>query len=318
MKTQRYAVNQHLIETVLAWVKSGEIAIPEIQRPFVWDASKVRDLMDSLYQGYPVGYLIAWKNPNVKLKDGSMSDGKKILIDGQRRVTALTAAILGQYVINQDYRKVRIKIAFNPVQETFEVYNTAIAKDSAWIPDIAEVFAPDFNMFEFVQLYATKHPGLNSNEVYTKLENLKKITSKQIGLIELDSDLDIETVTEIFIRINSKGVPLSQADFAMSKIAVNENYGGPNVRKCIDYFCHLSVSPENYTQIVEADTDFASTPYLQKISWLKNHNDDLYNPDYTDVLRVSFTSEFNRGKLADLVSLLSGRNFRRAHMRKRL
>ena len=84
---QKYSVNQHLIETILAWVNSGEIAIPEIQRPFVWDSSKVRDLMDSLYQGYPIGYVIAWRNPNVKLKDGSLSEGKKVLIDGQQRTT---------------------------------------------------------------------------------------------------------------------------------------------------------------------------------------------------------------------------------------
>jgi len=111
MKTQKYSVNQHLIETILSWVKSDEIAIPEIQRPFVWDATKVRDLMDSLYQGYPIGYLIAWRNPNVKLKDGATAEGKKILIDGQQRVTALTAAILGDYVINKDYKRVKIKIA---------------------------------------------------------------------------------------------------------------------------------------------------------------------------------------------------------------
>ena len=83
MSAQKYSVNQHLIETLLSWVKSGEIAIPEIQRPFVWDASKVRDLMDSLYQGFPVGYIIAWRNPTVKLKDGSLAEGKKVLIDGQ-------------------------------------------------------------------------------------------------------------------------------------------------------------------------------------------------------------------------------------------
>lgn len=126
---QKYSVNQHLIETILAWVNSGEIAIPEIQRPFVWDASKVRDLMDSLYQGYPIGYVIAWRNPNVKLKDGSTSEGKKILIDGQQRITALTAAILGQYVIDKTYKRIKIKISFNPLTEKFEVQNPAILKD---------------------------------------------------------------------------------------------------------------------------------------------------------------------------------------------
>ena len=93
MKTQKYAVNQYLIESVLSKVREGEIAIPEIQRPFVWDASQVRDLLDSLYQGFPVGYLIAWRNPDVKLKDGSTAAGKMILIDGQQRITALTADV---------------------------------------------------------------------------------------------------------------------------------------------------------------------------------------------------------------------------------
>lgn len=79
---QRYSVNQHSIQTLLTWIESGEIAIPEIQRPFVWNASKIRDFIDSLYFGYPVGYLIAWRNPSVRLKDGSSSMGKRILIDG--------------------------------------------------------------------------------------------------------------------------------------------------------------------------------------------------------------------------------------------
>ena len=103
MSSQRYSVTPHPIDTLLTWVKSGEIAIPEIQRPFVWDSTKVRNLMDSLYRGFPVGYLIAWRNPTVKLKDGSTSAGKRILIDGQQRVTALMAALLGQKVINKNY-----------------------------------------------------------------------------------------------------------------------------------------------------------------------------------------------------------------------
>jgi len=117
---QQYSVNQQLIDTVLAWVKAGEIVIPEIQRPFAWDCTKVCDLIDSLYQGYPGGYLIAWKNPDVHLKDSSISEGKRILIDGKQRITVLTAAILGQYVINSTYARIKIKIAFHPVDEKFE------------------------------------------------------------------------------------------------------------------------------------------------------------------------------------------------------
>ena len=304
---QKYSVNQHLIETILAWVTSGEIAIPEIQRPFVWDASKVRDLMDSLYQGYPIGYIIAWRNPNVRLKDGSTSEGKKILIDGQQRITALTAAILGQYVIDKTYKRIKIKISFNPITEKFEVQNPAILKDKTWLHDISEAINGD--LFEIADKYFELNPDVDKKSVRNAFSNLINIPKKQIGLIELASDLDIETVTEIFIRINSKGVVLSQADFAMSKISSNTEYGGDELRKLIDYFCHLAIAPEFHKHIEDNDKEFAQTDLYNKIKWLKNEKEDLYDPDYNDLIRVAFTSQFNRGKLSDLVSLLSGRNF---------
>ena len=103
MQIEKYSVNHHPIQTLLTWIELGEIAIPEIQRPFVWDASKVRDLIDSLYEGFPIGYLIAWRNPNVKLKDGSSSKGKRVLIDVQQRITAIMAAILEKHIVNKDY-----------------------------------------------------------------------------------------------------------------------------------------------------------------------------------------------------------------------
>ncbi len=304
---QKYAVNQQLIETLLAWVNSGEIAIPEIQRPFVWDSSKVRDLMDSLYQGYPIGYVIAWKNPNVRLKDGSLSDGKKILIDGQQRVTALTAAILGQYVVNKTYQRVKIKIAFHPIDEKFEVQNPAILKDKTWLPDIS--LAINGDLFEIADNYFDLNPEVDKKQVRNAFSNLMNIPKKQIGIIELAAELDIETVTEIFIRINSKGVVLSQADFAMSKIASNTEYNGNELRKAIDYFCHLAIAPEFYKHIVDNDKEFSQTEFFQKMQWLKTENEDLYDPDYNDLIRVAFTTQFNRGRLSDLVSLLSGRNF---------
>jgi hypothetical protein len=234
---------------------------------------------------------------------------KKILIDGQQRVTALTAAILGHKIINKEYKRTHIKISFHPIEEKFEVFNTAIEKDSHWFPDISLLFQPETNLFTIVNDYCSKNPGESQEKIFNRFDLLKKLITKQIGLIELDSDLDIEVVTEIFIRINSQGVVLSQADFAMSKIASNENYNGSIIRKCIDYFCHLAVAPEFYNVIAEIDHDFVSSDYFKKMSWLKNENDDIYDPAYTDLLRVAFTSVFNRGKLSDLVSLLSGRNF---------
>ena len=309
MSAQKYAVNQHLIETVLSWVKSGEIAIPEIQRPFVWGSSKVRDLMDSLYQGFPVGYIIAWRNPTVKLKDGSLAEGKKVLIDGQQRVTALRAAIVGEQVVNQDYKQVRIRIAFQPLLERFEVANPAIDKDKAWLADIAPIINGEVKPHKVVREYLEANPKADEDLIYERLDRLTDIVKKQVGLIELAPDLDIETVTEIFIRINAKGVVLSQADFVMSKIAANEEFYGNTLRKAIDYFCHLAVAPEFYPHIEQNDTAFTATDYFSSMRWLRHENDDLYDPSYSDMLRVAFTTRFNRGRLADLVGLLSGRNF---------
>jgi len=309
MSTQRYSVTPHPIETLLTWVKSGEIAIPEIQRPFVWEATKVRNLLDSLYQGYPVGYLIAWRNPTVKLKDGTSSAGKRILIDGQQRVTALMAALLGREVLTKDYETIRIRIAFHRQEERFEVSNPAIQKDVAWITDVSEVFSPEASLTELTDTYAEKNPAAERKKVSRVLEKLRKIINNHVGVIELADDLDIETVTEIFIRVNSAGTELSQADFAMSKITVNETYGGNMLRKAIDYFCHLSVAPDFISKIEKGDKAFAASEFLPHMRWLTDVNDDIYDPTYTDMLRVAFTSEFRRGKLQDLVALVSGRNF---------
>ena len=307
-KNQQYSVQQPAISTLFAWINEGDIAIPEIQRPFVWDATKVRNLLDSLYQGFPIGFIITWQNPDVKLKDGTKSIGKKILIDGQQRITALMAALLGHEIVNKSYKQVRVKIAFHPVEERFEVSNPAIQKDTEWIPDIAELFEAETSIWDFVSSYCSRNPDIPQKLVFERVDNLLSIQHNSIGLIELAHDLDVETVTEIFIRVNNEGMPLSQADFAMSKIAVNETYGGNALRKAIDYFSRLAVAPESYATL-KNDTAFAQTDYFAKMSWLRNEHEAVYDPSYTDMLRVAFTTVFQRGRIADLVALLSGRNF---------
>ncbi|MCY4373459.1 MAG: DUF262 domain-containing protein [Spirochaetaceae bacterium] len=308
MTIQRYSVNQHPVQTLLTWIESDEIAIPEIQRPFVWNAAKVRDFIDSLYFGYPVGYLIAWRNPSIRLKDGSKSAGKRILIDGQQRVTALLAAMLGRQIVDKNYRKVRITIAFHPGEERFEVTNPAIRRDRAWLSNIADLFAADTKLLQVVDAYCESNPESSRDEIYERIERLRGIRNNSLGLIELNADLDVETVSEIFVRINSQGVPLNAADFAMSKMAANEKYNGHQLRKCIDYFCHLAAAPEAHADLA-SDSAFAATKYFRAMEWLKHEKEDLYDPSYTDMLRVAFTSEFKRGRLDDLVALLSGRNF---------
>lgn len=313
-----YEVNNVSVATLLEYVKDGIIAIPEIQRPFVWDSTKVRDLIDSLYRGYPVGYIITWKSPDVKLKDGSKSEGKQILIDGQQRITALTAALLGQEILNENYKRTRIKIAFNVKEEKFQTLNPAIEKQEDWIPDISEFMkSGNINIWEFVEQYADKFK-MDKNTVNERINRLQQVKNILIGRIELGSRLDIDTVTEIFIRINSKGVVLSQADFAMSKISVNEKYGGNDIRKTIDYFCHIAKTPSDFDSIKENDKTFVETEEFKKIFWIKEKADDIYLPTYTDVLRVAFTYKFKRGKLQDLVSLLSGRDFETREYREEI
>lgn len=156
--------------------------------------------------------------------------------------------------------------------------NPAIAKDVAWIADVSPIVSGQTDLFDAVEGYLAANSGADKAKVKDNLRNLADIAKKQIGLIDLSHDLDIETVSEIFIRINSKGTVLSQADFVMSKIAADTRYGGQQLRKCIDYFCHLAVAPEFYGFIKDNDAEFAATPYIQKMAWLRNENDDLYDP----------------------------------------
>lgn len=309
---EKFTLMQYSVSAILGLIDAGQFVIPEIQRPFVWKRSQVRDLIDSLYNGYPTGYIITWKNPDVRTKDGKTSNGKHVLIDGQQRVTALMAAISGIEVMDDDFHKDRIKIAFNPLTtdptKRFEVQDVSHLRDKKWIPDISVLFKPDFKQRAFENAYAEANDGVDLDELSETLTKLKGIANRQVGVIELDHSLDIDEVTEIFIRINSKGTALSQSDFVMSKMAADTVHGGNMMRKVVDYFCHLAVKPEFYST-VQKDAEFAQTSYAGKIKWLAQDNEDIYDPDYGDMLRVAFMYSFSRGRMTELVSLLSGRDF---------
>ena len=312
MTGEKFTLLQYPISGILGLIETEQFVIPEIQRPFVWKRSQVRDLIDSLYNGYPTGYIITWKNPDVKTKDGHVSNGKHVLIDGQQRVTALMAAIAGREVLDEDFNLDRIKIAFNPLAtdatKRFAVQDASHLKNKRWIPDISVIFDNNFDPFDFAIKYCEDNPDVKPNELNKAITELKGIANRQIGVIELDHSLEIDEVTEIFIRINSKGTALSQSDFVMSKMAADVDHGGNMLRKTVDYFCHLASKPEFYSNMIH-DKDFQSSLYADKIKWLAKDHDDIYDPDYGDMLRVSFMHQFRRGKLADLVSLLSGRDF---------
>ena len=300
----KYEVKQTAVSQILSDVRSDKIAIPELQRPFVWKTSQVRDLMDSLYRGFPVGYLITWQSVGAKLKNGEVAAHQQILIDGQQRVTALRAAIAGQPVVGKQYQKKRIVISFNPISEEFATLTPAIRKSNVWIHDISVLFS-GASQLTFLREYFEKNPDVNEGAVETSITRLVGISNAQVGVISLADNLDVETVAEIFVRINAKGVPLSSADFVMSKIAT---YGeeGRNLRKLIDYFCHLAVAGHAFSDIEENDKEFASTEHIEKIKWLRNQSDEIFQPEYTDVIRVTGLVGFGRGRAGAIVSELSG------------
>ncbi len=117
----------HLVEEI----RHGNIALPDIQRPFVWKAAKVRDLFDSMYRGYPIGTLMLWEtgaSVGTRQVGGGESDRvpRLLIVDGQQRLTSLYAVMTGSKVVTPSFQQGKIRIAFRPSTETFEVTDAAI------------------------------------------------------------------------------------------------------------------------------------------------------------------------------------------------
>ncbi len=302
---QLYSLSKCTVETLLNWIKNEEIVIPEIQRPFLWKDTQVRDFVDSLYRGYPVGYLITWLKSGIRLRRHPQSTREYILIDGQQRVMALWTALLGGAVLDKNYERRSFKVAFHPVDEIFEEAKVLHSRDSKWISDISTIFTSHTGLLDSINAYCNANSDVNRAEIESTINRLSGIRDNRLGVVKLNSDLEVETVADIFNLINSTGVRLTSPDFIMSKMASSERYNSHQLRKSIDYFCHLAASPEAYNDLV-SDLDFANTHYFRAMEWLKDWRDDLYVPDYTDMLKVVFTAKFGRGDIKDLVPRLSG------------
>jgi uncharacterized protein with ParB-like and HNH nuclease domain len=136
----------YTLKSLLSYIEMGEIGLPDIQRPFVWKNAKVRDLFDSMYQGYPVGYLLLWQNAydedtKVIGTDSKQKPPRLLIVDGQQRLTSLYAVVKGIPVVRENYDAETIEIAFNPLQEKFAVADAAIRRDKAYIPNISKVWS---------------------------------------------------------------------------------------------------------------------------------------------------------------------------------
>ena len=238
--------------SLVKFIALGEIGLPDIQRPFVWKNAKVRDLFDSMYRGYPIGYLLFWKNGTTDDHKSIGSDAKQkpaklLIVDGQQRLTSLYAVIRGIPVLRENYETEKIRIAFNPLEERFEVTDAAILRDKTFLPDISNLWSDDTNLFEVVESYLdglaeTREVSDEEKKAIQKgITKLQGLESYPLTALELDADISDENVGDIFVRINSKGTPLNQADFILTIMSVFWDEG----RTELESFCRQAKQPTN-------------------------------------------------------------------------
>lgn len=228
MEYEKYTVERDNIKNILGYIESGQIAIPELQRPFVWKTNQITQLIDSLYKGLPTGFIVVWANDKVTLKDGTQSRGKKIIIDGQQRITALRAVLLGESIITEDYSSRRFIVSYDPFSEKFETYKPIHDKTSKWIKDISIFFKQGglSETLKFVKEYVSKNSNITEEELLKKIDKVRNIVQREIGVINLSPKLSIAEATNIFNLMNSKGTRLGQEDYIMAKLSSDIKHDG--------------------------------------------------------------------------------------------
>jgi hypothetical protein len=295
---QVFKTTDYTIGKLMDDIEIGDIALPDIQRPFVWykKISKVRDLFDSIYRGYPIGYLLFWENANRSDYKNIGFDEKKrkiprfLIIDGQQRLTALFAVMKNQEVLTPDYERKNIKIAFKPLDSTFKVGDAATDRDPEYIADLSSLWSGegDFAIISsFIANLKEKREISKEEEktISSNIQSLININKYPLTALEIAPNLEEEIVSDIFVRINSQGVSLTQADFILTLLSVYWEEG----RKEIEQFCIDS------RKIPEKETRFSSFNYLIK-------------PDPDDMLRVLVGLTFHRAKMKDVYSIIRGRD----------
>jgi hypothetical protein len=240
------------ISTLLGQIETGQLGLPELQRPFVWERAQVRDLMDSLYRGYPTGYLLFWQalpdqRSNPIGADAKQTSPTLLVVDGQQRLTSLFAVFKGAPVLSSKFQAEHIGIAFNPLRERFEVANNAIQKHPEWVSNISALLAGTQGSFSFINNFIEKLRGERevteemADLIAANLQRLASLPSYTFSAIQLSHDLPVEEVSEIFVRVNSKGTQLKQADFILTLMSVYWDKG----RKELEQFCQSAKTPSS-------------------------------------------------------------------------
>ena len=281
------------LSSLVKYIELGEIGLPDIQRPFVWKNAKVRDLFDSMYRGYPVGYLLLWRSGLADDRtigaEAKQKPARLVIVDGQQRLTSLYAVVNGVPVVRNNYDSEQIYIAFNPLEERFEVSDAAILRDKAFISDISRIWSKETDIFEVVDEYLD---GLrltrdvsdeDTKRIRKAITKLQSLTSFPLTALELAADISEEDVSDVFVRINSKGTPLNQADFILTLMSVFWDEGRAELEK----FCREARQPSKGI----------SSPFNYFIE-----------PDPNQLLRVGVGLAFKRARLKYVYSILRGKD----------
>ena len=294
MTTQRFSHTQYPIKALVEQIDSGELSLPDLQRPFVWERSRVRDLFDSLYHGYPAGYFLFWSTPtNVDSHKVAGSLGKanalKMIVDGQQRLTSLYAVMKGKEVVTADNEIQLIRISFNPLIEEFAVADAARENDPEWLTNISNMWTSSAGEWAFTNefidtLGATRElSSIERQQIGTSLGKLAALQNYQFSALELSSELDIDEVAEVFVRINSKGIALNSADFILTLMSV----------QCKEARHRL----EDFSRKAKLPSTGEPSPY--------NH---FHAPSPDQLLRVAVGLGLKRGVLQNAYQLLRGRD----------
>lgn len=282
---------------LLHYLDIGDIGLPDIQRPFVWSNAKVRDLFDSMYRGFPVGYFLFWENAQANGAKQIGVGGKqhavpsRLIVDGQQRLTSLYAVFRGKKVLDDDYRERLIEISFRPRDGRFEVADAATRRDPEWIPNISDLWSSGKSSYQMVKgfLNSLQEKITLSDEeeehISHNLDRLFDLQKYPFTALEITSTVDEEQVADIFVRINSEGVKLNQADFILTLLSVFWDKG----RADLENFCRLSRQPPT--------ANASASPF--------NH---FIEPDPDQLLRVSVALGFERGRLKSVYQVLRGKD----------
>lgn len=290
------------VKDLLTEVKTGKIGLPDLQRPFVWADNKVRDLLDSMMQGYPIGYIMLWGAPDdyesikaIGENTKSFSHPQDLVIDGQQRLTSLLAAILGINVVDKNFSARKIRISYNPITNKFEVWSAAYDKDTEWIPDISAVYCAEdnHNLRQFnLSLYdringGREKKGLDCladeemDKIDDNIRNLLSLRDYTIPTLKIKGLASEEDVAEIFKRVNSGGQNLNENNFIQTLLAVYDN----DMFEQITNFCSDSRTPPKGTSY-----------------------NKIINLDPSHIVRITIGLAFQRGRLGYAYKLLRGRD----------